>query len=230
MAESLTTRVGRIVSGSANALVSAVENAAPDVFMEETIREVEKALDEVRVELGKAVASKHLASARLMDENRRHEELTGQIETALGEGREDLAEAAVARQLDIEAQIPILERTVTEAGDREKELEGYLAALQGRRREMCDELDRYRRAKRDGREGPSADREGASHGATHVRGEKASQAFDRVMRATTGVPTGPDKLQDAAQLAELEALARRNRIRERLAEARARNEAESETR
>lgn len=38
MAESLASRVGRIVSGSLNALVAAVENAAPEAVMEEAVR------------------------------------------------------------------------------------------------------------------------------------------------------------------------------------------------
>lgn len=224
MGDSLTTRVGRIVSGSANALVNALEDAAPDVVMAEAIREVERAVDEVRAELGRALARKHLASARLMEENRRHEELSAQLEIALGEGREDLAEAAVAQQLDVEAQIPILERTVAEAGDEEKELAGYVAALQGRRREMCDELRRFHKARAEGEAAAQTGGDGTIASGSRTRGEKASRAFERVMQRTTDVPGGRDALGNAAQLAELEDLARRNRIRERLAEARARIE------
>jgi phage shock protein A len=204
--------------------VNVLENAAPDVVMEEAIREVEKAMDEVRAELGKVLARKHLASTRLMEENQRHEELAGQIELALAENREDLAEAAIAQQLDIEAQIPVLERTVAEAGDEEKELEGFVAALQGRRREMCDELGRFRKAKAEGKAAAASGGDGTTASGPRTRGEKASRAFERVMQQSTRVPGGHEALQNAAQLAELESLARRNRIRERLAEARARIE------
>ncbi|WP_316369602.1 hypothetical protein [Candidatus Thiodiazotropha sp. CDECU1] len=41
MKESITNQVGRITSGNVNALLDAVENAAPDLVMEEAIREVE---------------------------------------------------------------------------------------------------------------------------------------------------------------------------------------------
>ena len=66
MAESIASRVGRIVSGSVNALVSAVENAAPETVMAEAIQEIDRAIDEVRVELGRVLGEKHLASTRLM--------------------------------------------------------------------------------------------------------------------------------------------------------------------
>ncbi len=52
MKESITGRVGRIVSSSVNALVDAIENVAPAMVMEEAIREVDAVLDEVRAELG----------------------------------------------------------------------------------------------------------------------------------------------------------------------------------
>ena len=70
MAETLASRVGRIVSGSLHALVSAVEDLAPDTVMEQAIQEVDAAVDDVRAELGKLLAKKHLASTRLMEENR----------------------------------------------------------------------------------------------------------------------------------------------------------------
>lgn len=226
MAESLASRVGRIVSGSVNALLDAVENAAPEVVLEEAIREVDGALDDVRTELGREVAKKHLAGTRLLEENRRHDELTEKVALALREGREDLAEAAVARQLDIEAQIPVLERTLAECGDREKELEAFVGALLARRREMQDEL----RLVRESRAAAPADGPGStaapSGSSAEARVERAVSAFDRVLEAKTGVPGQAGSLSDDARLAELEELARRNRIQERVAQAKAKLESE----
>ena len=53
MKESMGARVGRIISGDFNSLVDAVENAAPEVVMEQAIREVDSAIDEVRAELAR---------------------------------------------------------------------------------------------------------------------------------------------------------------------------------
>lgn len=75
MKESLIGRIGRIISASFNSLVGALKNAAPEAIMEETIREIDETADEVRSELGKVIANKHLANTRLMEENKKHEDL-----------------------------------------------------------------------------------------------------------------------------------------------------------
>jgi phage shock protein A len=41
MAETIGTRVGRIIAGSVHALIDAVENTAPDMVMEQAIREID---------------------------------------------------------------------------------------------------------------------------------------------------------------------------------------------
>ena len=219
MSENLTARVGRIISGSLNALVDAVENAVPETVMEEAIREIDRAIDDVRAELGRVVANKHLANSRLMEENKKHEELTEKIELAVTESREDLAEAAISQQLDIEAQIPVLETTIGDCVNQEKELEGYISALQAKKREMKDDLQQFRASRQQTASG-SASAGAASHaGSVESRVDKASSAFDRVVEKATGVlgSSSPADRESATKLAELEDLARKNRIKERLA-------------
>lgn len=219
MKDSLTGRVGRIISGSLNALIDAVENAAPETIMEEAIREIDGAIDEVRGELGRVVAGKHLANKRLMDENHRHEDLAEKIELAVKESRDDLAEAAIASQLDIEAQIPVLEATISEACSKEKELEGYIAALQAKKREMKEELKSFREARQQ--ETAVTASASADPGANKVESkvDKAESAFERVVENATGLSrrAGSGDAKAAAQLAELDELARNNRVQERLA-------------
>ncbi len=189
--------------------------------MEEAIRDIDGAIDEVRTKLGRVVVSKHLANQRLTDESRKHEELTEKIEVAVKEGRDDLAEVAIARQLDIEAQIPVLETTISDCGKQERELEGYITALQAKKREMREELRQFRESRQ---ESFGADA-GAAGGAAHVSVgnvasdvSKAESAFERVLERTTGL-TGPAVPSggDAAKLAELDELVRTDRIQERLA-------------
>jgi phage shock protein A len=216
MKESIAGRVSRIVSGSINALIDAVENTAPETVMEQAVRDIDAAIDEVRAELGKVIAAKHLANTRLMEENRKHEELAERIELAVREGRDDLAEAAIAHQIDIEAQVPVLEAAVTDGAGKEKELESYVGALQAKRREMQEALRQFRATQADAAAAgsPTAARSGQG-----VAGdvEKAQSAFDRVLEHATGVPAGTGAGAEAAKLAELEELARKNRVRERLA-------------
>lgn len=217
MSENLASRVKRLVSGSVNSLVDAVENASPDMVMAEAIREIDRATDEMREELGRVLAGKHLASRRLMDANGKHEALTEQIETAVQQRRDDLAEAAISRQMDIESQIPVLETAIGDANAEEAKLEGYIQALQARRREMNEDLDAFKAAKAE-ETSAIGEHSADTSGGTAQKVSNAEQAFDRAMRNTTGVPaTGAARPQDAAKLAELEALSRQNRIRERLA-------------
>lgn len=153
MSENHTARVGRIISGGLNAIVEAMENAAPDMVMEQVLREIDGAIDEVRAELGRVAAGKHLSGTRLKEENNRHESLVAEINTAVSEGRDDLAEAGIAEQLDIEAQIPVLERAIAEAGDKEKEPDGIEPGCAHRRSRARTSGYRYRPGRSDFRVG-----------------------------------------------------------------------------
>jgi phage shock protein A len=220
MAEKLAARVGRIVSGSLHALADAVEGAAPEMVMQQAVREVDQAVDDVRAELGKLLAHKHVATQRLLDENRRHEELSEKVEIAVSEGRDDLAEAAIARQLDIEAQIPVIERSVADCSEQEAELEGFVAALLARRREMEEELQHFV----DAQKAAAAPSSSGSGNDAAARTERAQTAFDRVLSRNAGVLGSKASLDAEKKLAELDDLARGNRVKERLAAAKARLE------
>ncbi len=109
MKDSISARIRRIITGTANSIVSRIEGLAPETILEQAIDEVDSAIDEVKAELGLVIAQKHHVSkamSRLNEENVRLEE---QILVAMREGRDDLAETAVGRQVDIEDQLPALE-------------------------------------------------------------------------------------------------------------------------
>lgn len=201
MSETMTGRVGRLISGSINAVIDAAENVSPVIVMQESIREVEQAITEVRHELGKIAVQQHMTQDRLKSEENKHQVLQDQIKVALKENREDLAEAAISKQMDIEAQLPVLKRTLEDALGQSKELEGFIAALQAKKREMEEELKRFK-----------AHSETANESSSAEQLSKAEEAFNRVMG--TNVPLA--KTPDDAKLAELEALTRENRIAERL--------------
>jgi phage shock protein A len=224
MADTLGARVGRIVSGSVHALVDAVEGAMPEAVMQQAMREIDQAVDEVRTELGKTIAARHLSSKRLTEQSSRHEDLTGQIELALEQDREDLAKAAVEQQLDIEAQVPVLEATVAETSARERELEGYVAALQAKRREMEESFQAMIAARARGAEqaGAAAPGQGGNGPGVARRVDNATGAFNRLMAREGSPGVGGLDRDQGAKLAELDRLSRQNRVEERLAELRAR--------
>lgn len=214
MADSLKARVGRVVAGSLHALLDRLEDLHPQAAMEQALREAEGVIDEVRHELGTVSANRHLAQQQHGRLNRSHEDLREQIAQALAAGREDLARAAVARQLDIEAQIPVLETTLADLARQEQELQGFTAALLAKRREMQEALVAFRQSRATAASASQA----AGQAAVEQRLARVSEAFDRVYQRHTGLETPPAAGADqAARLSELEALVRDQQIAERLA-------------
>ncbi|AQQ66289.1 hypothetical protein Mag101_00455 [Microbulbifer agarilyticus] len=222
MKEGLIKRISRIISASANAVVDSVENATPKLILEQAIREIDEAIVEVRDQLGKAEAAKYLSSKTLNEENTRHTSLGEQIEVAVQQGRDDLAEAAIAKQMDIEAQIPVLEKTIANTDQEISELNSYISALQGKKREMREQLREFVKANEHVANGATGEQQGSSR-ATADKVEQATGAFNRIMEGA-GVPTSESNA-DATKLAELEELARNNRIKERLAKIKTQTEA-----
>ena len=216
MSETLSRRVGRLVSGGFHALIDAAENLAPEAVMNESIREIERAVDEVRAELGKVLAQKHLAAKKMADESNRHEAIDANLQAAIDAGRDDLAEAGIAEQMDIEARLPILENTIADCAAQEKELEGFIAALQAKKREMQQQLQDWRAAQQSKGTGKTAGGNGSDLNRIARDAEKSGNAFDRVMGRQNSVHSSTDAAQ-LAKLKELEDLSRNNRIAERLA-------------
>jgi phage shock protein A len=213
--DTIASRVTRVIGSSVHALLDAVENAAPEAAMAQAIREVDQAIDEVRAELGRVEAVKHLATSSLNKLNTQNEGLAGQVEIAVAKGDEGLARAGIAKQVDIEDQIPVLQRSLHDALDRSKELEGYIAALLAKKRETDSALQDFVAARAAATSSPGV---GLSSGPTQGKVERAGSAFDRVLARQTGISGATSALNpEASKLQELQELARTHRIDERLA-------------
>lgn len=217
MADSLRTRVARVIAGGAHALIDKVEDAAPVAMLEQSVREVDMIIDEVRAELGLIAANRHLAQQQHLNLNREHEQLANSIATALGESRDDLAESAISRQIDIEAQLPILETSLAELGAREKEMSGFVDALLGKKREMENAIREFEASRRIAETNTTMSAKG-----TNTVGAKlssAQSAFDRTYQRQSGLSPSARgaSLEQATRLKELSDLVRNNKIAERLA-------------
>jgi len=220
MSETLTGRVGRLISASITALFDEKDDSSPDAVMAKAIAEVDAVIDEVRLELGRVVASRHLANKRLMNEQRKHEALAVEIDLLIGQGRDDLAEAAIARQIDIETQIPLLNVAITNASNQLEDLEAYVAALQAKKREMSVELQTFQFVQKQ---------EVQIQGSGAVLADNANVATG-LDRETSDVDTARESATDMAssgdldrdnqaltiKLAELEELMRKKKIKARL--------------
>ena len=215
--DTIGTRVSRIIAGNIHSLIDVLENTNSEAGMAQTIREVDGIIDEVGVGLGRAAAAKHLALSNLAEQNRRHGQLAGEIEIAVKEKRDDLAKAAIARQLDIEAQIPVLEQAIASTAGEEKEMGSYLTALRAKKREMEEMLRQFistRAARGVAAVGGTGDKTAVSD-----KMARAESTFDRILAHQTGLPglMSAASVENAAKLRELSDLARNNRIEERLA-------------
>ena len=217
MSENLFGRVKRLVSGAVNDGVDALEASMPDATMAEAIREIERTIDDVRDELSMITKERHIAGKRVQLSKNKIAELKGKVAAALHAGREDLAQAAVERELDLEAQIPVLEETQADATKKIARLNSYLAALQGRKAEMQAELDAFKLAQYQD-VGTGAKIDGLDHIDRHEeRAESAERTFDRVMKNSTGVAAiGKSDRDTIAKLVELESIERLNKISDRL--------------
>jgi phage shock protein A len=222
MSETLKTRVGRVIAGSVHALLDRIEDQAPEAMMEQSLREADVVIDDVRHELGVVSANRHLSQQQHASLNSQHAKLAAQIDDALTGGREDLARAAVARQLDIEAQLPVLETTLGEYTRQEVELQGYVAALLAKKREMQEALAEFRKS-RAAAAATVSPRGGVAASAAEHRIDNVIGAFDRIYERQTGLSgtARGNSLQQAAQLKELDDLVRDNKIAERMAQLKA---------
>jgi len=205
MKDTITQRVSRIIAGNVHALVDMAENANPKAMQQQAIREIENAITEVRTELGKEKVELHAVTKRIAEAKADHAGLLQQIETAVREERDDLAEAGIAKQMDIEAQRSVLEeaRALHEADM--KKYQGYVDAMLARKREMENAF-----AQKE-----AAEKEVHGSGATKAAVDRAESAYNRVM--DSAAPITPQRDEAEAALDELAELDRQNRIQSRLA-------------
>ncbi|WP_345985624.1 hypothetical protein WCX49_00475 [Sulfurimonas sp. HSL-1656] len=204
MKDTITQRVSRIIAGNMHALVDMAENANPKAMQQQAIREIDNAVTEVRTELGKEKVELHAITKRIAEAKTDHAELLQQIETAVREERDDLAEAGIARQMDIEVQRGVLEeaRSLSEADI--KKYQGYVDAMLARKREIEEAF-----AQKE-----AAAKEVHGSGTAKAAVDRAENAYNRIMGG--GAPVTPQRSDDEAALDELAELDRKSRIQSRL--------------
>ena len=219
MAEPIFLRVRRILSASIEDAVDRMERAGGATVMSEAVREVDRALDEVRGEQEAATARKLQAMRQQRLLRERATALSDKARFALEAGRDDLAEAALSRQLDFEAQAERLDAVQANAAEEAGRLEECVTALSTRKAEMEDALAAFQSAHRDAEFGG----EGSSQrGRTVERTvERAEKAFDRAMAGAGGAGFTRTDAKAAAKVAEIEVIQKSAVIAQRMAALRA---------
>ncbi|MEM7223114.1 MAG: PspA/IM30 family protein [Pseudomonadota bacterium] len=217
MSDKLLTRVTRLISGIAHNTLSHAEQAAAVPVMEQAVRDIDDAIKDVRAEIGQNEATKYNVTRRITELRGEHGNLDAKIATALGESQESLAEAGVARQLDIENQLALLNRTLEDAEGEIAKLTDSLNALRASRREAQQRLKDLKSAP------PAAagDSGGGAPGrSATAKADEAIESAQRLGEDLTGVP-GSERPISNKELEDLDELHRQHAIRERLAKHRA---------
>ena len=213
MAESIFIRIKRLISGNVEDLVDAMENSGAPTVMREAVRELDRILDEVKSERDQATASRLQAVRQQRMYKERLEGIAQKAQFAMDQGREDLAEAALHRQIDFEAQVRKLEEIEVSSSDKERELEESVAALEMRKAHMEEELKHFEAARAEA----GLDKQAAPDQASNVarRVERAEAAYNRAMNANGGIAMKADA-QNTAKVAEIDIIMKKSEIETRL--------------
>jgi phage shock protein A len=216
MAESIFMRVRRVISASIEDAVDAMERAGGTSVMREAVREVDRAMDDVRAEQEAATARKLQAMRQQRMFRDQLAALGEKARFAMAEKRDDLAEAALSRQLDFEAQAERLDKVQADAASEAARLDECLSALSTRKQQMEEALAAFEAARRDASLGGEGPPRPERH--TERKVAQAEQAFDRAMAGAGGV-TGFTRAdaETVQKVAELATLQRSAVIAERMA-------------
>ena len=215
MAESIFARVSRLLSATVEDAVDRMEQAGGDAVMREAIREADRAIDEVKRQLEATMARRLQATRQQKMLAGRVAELTTKAKFALGEGREDLAEAALSRQVDFEEQAKKLDAVQAQAREEEQRLEDGLTALKARKSQMEEALSAYLISRREaalGGDGPTRPERSAEK-----KVDAAEQAFDRAMSGAGGVGFTRGDADTINRVAEIDGMQKSATVAERLA-------------
>lgn len=207
--EGILSRMGRLIAGLANAAVDKAEGTNKVVVVEQALREIDTAAEEARADLGKSRAEEYRILTRRNEIGSDLQALDEKIRTAVSAGRDDLAKAGVARQIDLEAQLAALDKALANAREQLAEGQQALQAVLATRREAEEKLAALKR---------SLEQFPEANGDTPARSnpaDGAARAAATVSRLT-GVPSGEQR--GAVELDELDRLHREQAIEARLAQ------------
>lgn len=207
--EGILSRMGRLIAGVANAAIDKAEGTSKVAVVEQAIREIDAAADEARVDLGKARAEEFRIRSRRGEISADLTALDDKIRLAVSEGRDDLAKAAVARQIDLEAQIAALDKALADSAERIDDGQKAMQAVLATRREAEARLVELKRS--IARHAPEEASGRATRPSAELGAARAAAAVSRV----TGVPR--TEASGAAELDELDRLHRERAIEARLA-------------
>ncbi len=204
--EGILARMGRLLAGIANQTIDNAEGANKVALVKQAIREIDAGADEARGALGKSRAEEFRLKSRQREIGDEVAAIADKIRTAIGESRDDLARAGVARQIDLESQSIALARALEFVDMEIEEQTKALQAMLGARREADARLADLEKSIL---QNSPQDAGGAPRVSKRATAERASAAIARVTGVPAGVPGGKE-------LDELDRLHREKAITARL--------------
>jgi phage shock protein A len=223
MTETLVVRVKRIVSANISDVVDRLEKSQAEIVMKEAVREVDRAISDIRTEQGKALQRSKQASNQIESYTAKLADLNVKLDFAVSQNRDDLAKAAISRQVDFEAQVKVLTEAAADAEAEQLKLADYVVALDARKRDMESELKVIAQAKA---EAEAAMPDVMKKDGPIARADNAAEAFKRAMESANHLSGAKSaSSEDSAKLAELDKLSHAEMIERRLQEAKLRKSA-----
>lgn len=209
MAEAIFKRMQRAVSAGLESVADAAERLNGNGMMRHAIREVDQAIDHLRGRLETAQSCARQADwrqAAIADQVR---DLAQDARFAMEKGREDLAQVALGRQLDLEEQSRQLKRSQREAEREAAQLEASVNELRARKAQMEQDYAALEAAKREAQalgQDPKTER----------KVKRAEAAFERA-RSAAGCATSPVHMPAPPEVQEIKAARREDEIAARMA-------------
>lgn len=215
MAESVLARVQRLLSAKVEDAVDRMEHHGGEGVMRESIREVDRAVDELRRDHDAAMARRLQAARQEQMVNTKVAELGEKARFAVEQSRDDLAEAALTRQIEFEGEIAKLHKIQEASREQEQKLEAGMTALKTRKSQMQEVLDAFCLSQAEAAVGG----DGAMQLARAVdrKVENAEAAFDRAMGGAGGVNFSRSDAATINKVAELDGLQKDSSVASRLA-------------
>lgn len=215
MAEVFYMRAKRVVSVGIEETLDKVERASGTSLMRQAIREVDHAIDKVQREIDDATDRKVQAASQQQSMLKNAKLWGEKAAFTIAKGRDDLAEGALSRQMDLEAQSKRFEDIRVSSKKEADRLRESLTALKARRDEMNQELGEFEKAIRETQLGGTekADFERS----IERKVENAQRTFDRSMGLVTEVEGSSVDSAFAKNAAEIDKLQRDSEIEERMA-------------
>lgn len=215
MAESVFARVHRLLSAKVEDTVDRMETAGGEGVMRESIREVDRAIDELRSDHNAAMARRLQAARQQEMVKTKIAELGEKAAFAVEQGRDDLAEAALQRQVEFEEEIGKLQKIQDSGSEQEQKLDDAITALKTRKSQMQEVLDAFCQSQADAAVGGDGAMQLAQ--AIDKKVENAEAAFDRAMGGAGGVNFSRTDADTVNKVAELDGLHKSSTVASRLA-------------